>query len=227
MFDPNSGQVQARVPLGTQAKLLRAIEQKEVQPVGAAEPVGDAVDVLVGRLRRKLCPRGTQELIVELHLTEPSLLEFTATAFAPDPVCASATMWVLPSMQLLADPGLVLTIAGLYTTVTASVANQTVTIQANVTMMCGCPITLQPPPAPPPPGEAPPEPYWPSGEFEVTAQIRANGGLDVLSFPLTCSGTSTFKGSLDLKPGTYDLWVVAVQPAETNVGFARATVVVP
>ncbi|HBL29614.1 MAG TPA: hypothetical protein DD490_22500 [Acidobacteria bacterium] len=172
-------------------------------------------------------PAGLGELIVELHLTEPSLLEFTATAFAPDPVCASATMWVLPSMQLLADPGLVLTIAGLYTTVTASVANQTVTIQANVTMMCGCPITLQPPPAPPPPGEAPPEPYWPSGEFEVTAQIRANGGLDVLSFPLTCSGTSTFKGSLDLKPGTYDLWVVAVQPAETNVGFARATVVVP
>lgn len=156
------------------------------------------------------------ELIVSLPIDEPSLLEFTATAFAPDKVYASATMWVLPGMQLLAEPGLVLTIAGLYANVTnASASNGTVSITANVTMMCGCPITV--PPLPPNT-----EPYWPAREFEVTAQLRANGGQSVMVFPLTCTGTSTFTGSTSNVPsGTYDVWVVAVQANETNVGFAR------
>ena len=165
-------------------------------------------------------PAGQGELIVALHIDEPSLLEFRATAFAPDPVYASATMWVTPFMQLVADPGLVLSIAGLYTKVTATAANGTVTITANVTMMCGCPITVQPSKTLPPNTE----PYWPSTEFEVTAQIRANGGQQIVSFPLTCTSTSTFTGTQGLKPGTYDVWVTAVQAKETNVGFGRTTV---
>ena len=94
-------------------------------------------------------PIGQGELIVSLPLTEPSLLEFTATAYAPAGVYASATMWVMPGMQLLADPGLVLTIAGLYTTVQTSVVGGTVDVTATVTMMCGCPITVAPPQSPP------------------------------------------------------------------------------
>lgn len=169
-------------------------------------------------------PNDEGELIIQLHLTEPSLLEFRATAYAPDPVYASATMWVTPGMQLLADPGLVLTIAGLYTTVDASVSNGTVNIQAAVTMMCGCPITVQPSQTLPPNTE----PYWPSSEFTVMAQIRANGGA-VAALELACTDTSTFTGSinLDLQPGVYDVWVVAVQTNETNVGFARTTLTVP
>lgn len=168
-------------------------------------------------------PDGEGELIVQLHLTEPSLLEFRATAYAPDPVYASATMWVMPYMQLLDDPGLVLTIAGLYATVTTSVSNGKVSITANVTMMCGCPITVQPSQTLPPKTEH----FWPSTEFQVTAQIRANGGTSVQAFDLKCSDTSTYTGSVDLRSGVYDLWVVAVQANETNVGFARATVTVP
>jgi hypothetical protein len=168
-------------------------------------------------------PVGKGELIVQLPLVEPSRLEFRATAFAPDPVFASATMWVLPHMQLLADPGIVLTIAGLYATVKATASNGTVNISANVTMMCGCPITVQPSQTLPPKTE----PYWPSTEFEVTAQLRANGGLKVISCPLTCTSTSEFTGSTHVPPGAYDVWVLATQAKETNVGFARTTLVVP
>lgn len=167
-------------------------------------------------------PQGQGELIVQLRIAEPSLLEFRATAFAPDPVYASATMWVLPFTQLLADPGLVLTIQGLYATVAASASNGTANISANVAMMCGCEITVQPSQTLP----AKTEPYWPSTEFEVTAQLRGNGGLEVFAFPLTCTSTSTFTGSMDVPSGTYDVWVVAIQARETNVGFARTTLVV-
>ena len=168
-------------------------------------------------------PDGQGELVVQLHLAEPSLLEFRATAYAPDPVYASATMWVVPGVQLLADPGLVLTIAGLYATVDASASNGTVSISANVTMMCGCPITVQPSQTLP----SNMEPYWPSTEFTVTAQLRADGGTSVYAFPLTCKSTSTFTGSSNVPPGVYDVWVVAVQANETNVGFARTTLTVP
>lgn len=168
-------------------------------------------------------PDGQGELVVQLHLDEPSLLEFRATAYAPDPVYASATMWVMPGMQLLADPGLVLTIAGLYATVAASASNGTVQLSANVTMMCGCPITVQPSQTLPPDTE----PYWPSSEFTVTAQLRTDGGAKVYVFPLTCTSTSTFTGSYNVPPGVYDVSVVAVQTNETNVGFACTTLTVP
>lgn len=167
-------------------------------------------------------PKGQGELIAELHLDEPSLLEFRATAFAPDPVHASATMWVTPYMQLIDDPGLVLTIAGLYVKATATAANGTATISANVTMMCGCPITVQPV-AEVPSGT---EPYWPSTEFNVMAQFRADGGLQVVALPLTCTATSTFTGTQALRSGAYDVWITAIQAKESNVGFARTTLVV-
>jgi hypothetical protein len=168
-------------------------------------------------------PDGQGELIVQLQIDEPSLLEFRATAYAPDPVYASATMWVMPGMQLLANPGLVLTIAGLYATVEASASNGTASISANVTMMCGCPITVQPSQTLPPNTE----PYWPSSELEVTAQLRANGGSEMYASPLKCTSTSTYTGFINVPPGAYDVWVVAVQANETNVGFARTTLMVP
>jgi hypothetical protein len=166
---------------------------------------------------------GEGELIAHLPLTKPSLLEFRATAYAPDEVYASATMWVMPGMQLLADPGLVLTIAGLYTTVEASVVGSTVNVAATVTMMCGCPITV-PPPHPPPPKT---ELYWPATEFEVWARIRVKGSNDEpVALLLSFESTNKFTGSLQRAPATYEVSVVAVQPKETNVGYASTTVVV-
>lgn len=164
---------------------------------------------------------GQGELIASLDITQPSLIEFVATAYAPGPVSSSATMWVLPEMQLLDDPGLVITIAGLFTEATASAMSKVVTVTATVTMMCGCPIT-----APPPPDL---ELYWPSGELDVRAEIRAQNGGSCTPLELYYKAPNTFRGSVILPPterGTFDVWVVAVQAKETNVGFAQTTVTV-
>lgn len=161
-------------------------------------------------------PSGQGELIVSLPISEPSLLEFRATAFAPDPVESSATMWVLPGMQLLSDPGLVLTIAGLYVTMKAYAVAGVISVTANVTMMCGCPITPQPSQSLPPNTE----PYWPSSEFDVVAELWNSEGVLVNSLPLQCTSTSTFTAAADVPPGFYEIRVVALQRQETNVGFA-------
>jgi len=166
---------------------------------------------------------GQGELIVELPLTEPALLEFTAKAYAPDEVYASATMWVIPGMELVEDPGLVLTIAGLYTTAQASVAGKTVTFTATVTMMCGCPITAPVPQTPP----ANEELYWPANEFEVTARFRPEySHNEPERLRLSFTDTNKFTGSVQLAPGRYEVWVVAVQRSETNVGYYRLLVAV-
>jgi hypothetical protein len=165
--------------------------------------------------------KGQGELIVELPLTDPALLEFTAKAYAPDEVYASATMWVVPGMELLDDPGLVLTIAGLYVTATASGAGGLATVTATVTMMCGCPITA-------PVWQTPPaneELYWPANEFEVTARFRKVSTANQSGpYKMTFAGTNTFTLSQQLPTGLYVVSVVAVQRKETNVGFASTTV---
>jgi hypothetical protein len=165
--------------------------------------------------------KGQGELIVELPLTDPALLEFTAKAYAPDEVHASATMWVVPGMELLDDPGLVLTIAGLYATATASAAGGIATVTATVTMMCGCPITA-------PVWQTPPaneELYWPANEFEVTALFRKVSTADQSGpYKMTFAGTNTFTLSQPLPTGLYAVSVVALQRKETNVGFASTTV---
>jgi len=165
------------------------------------------------------------QAIARFRLTQPALLVFTATAYAPEPVTASATMYMTPGMQLLEEPGLVLTIAGLSVTATVTAKNGTANVTATVRMMCGCPITPRPIP-PPPPGQSPPEPYWPYTEFQVSAQLRGNGGFSVYAFDLACTDTDTFTGSTQVPSGEYEVWITAVQPKETNVGFYRMFVVV-
>ena len=154
---------------------------------------------------------------VGFYLSEPMLVTFTATAYAPDPVTATATMWMSPGMNLSADPGLVLTFPGLVTSVTnTSYSGGVVSVTASVEMMCGCPITPQPWTTTPPDTE----PYWPSYEFEVAATV------DGQTFALQCTGTNTFSGTLAIVLGKsqYGVMVVAQQPAETNVGIAIGSV---
>lgn len=168
-------------------------------------------------------PPGDEAMIVAcFDLAEPSPVEFIATAYTKNPVVAlsaSATMQLSPGMTLLNDPGLLLTVPGLIVgDVSASYHAGVLTISATVTMMCGCPITPQPWTTPPDT-----EPYWPSYAFEVTASIP---GLPPV--PLDCTATNTFSASVPaiIPQGTHQVTVVAVQPAETNCGYASTELTV-
>jgi hypothetical protein len=157
------------------------------------------------------------QLTVSFDLEAPSLVEFIATA-GPQAVTGMASMFLIPGLQLTGvDPGLVITLHGLavFTPVWKPATPGTVSISAEVTMMCGCPIT----PLPAPPGV---EAYWPYNEFLVFAQYWGDDGIAGQA-AMTCGANSTFAGTITgLTPGnTYNFFVVALQQAETNVGASE------
>lgn len=171
-----------------------------------------------------LDPPGSDAMILAcFDLTEPTPVEFIATAYTKDPEVAlttSTTMQLCPGTTLVNDPGLLLTIPGLIVSnVLSSYGDSVLTVSATVTMMCGCPITPQPWSTTPPDTE----PYWPSYEFEVTATIAGQPPLQ-----LQCTAANTFSASTPatLTPGTYTVTVAALQPAESNSGYASADLTV-
>lgn len=158
-------------------------------------------------------PEDAAALVASFDLDAPAILEFIATTGS---VSTSAMMAVYPGMQLLEDPGFILTFPGLLTSITsASYDGKNVSVEASVEMMCGCPITPNPTTAP-----ADTEPYWPSYAFNVTAHVAGQ------QIPLACTAVNTFSGTgaVTLEKGSYDLTVVAEQPSATNVGIASGTV---
>ena len=162
---------------------------------------------------------GQADIIVTLPLPEPAYVEFRVEAYAPQPVQSSVTELIEPGGSYTANPGIVVPVPGLYVPqFTATCQNGTVTVQAKVQMMCGCPITL-------PPAPAKVEPYWPSYEFEVTASFVMLGALPV-SVPMKCTGTDEFKASLTLSAGTYNCLLSALQPSTKNSGSASTQLVV-
>jgi hypothetical protein len=169
---------------------------------------------------------GTAGIVATFALAEPALLEFRAVAqhTSPNPVTSSVMMWVVPGMQLTANPGLVIEVPGLAVSIAEPKVNGgDVDVTATVTMMCGCPISA--PQWPP----AATEPYWPAPEFQVTAILTpmAPHGMSLL-MPMTFADTNTFTATFTQPPvGDYTVAVQAVQPAETNVGYAQTTVSVP
>jgi hypothetical protein len=164
---------------------------------------------------------GTAGIVATFMLAEPALLEFRATALynTSSPVTASATMWVVPGLQLTSEPGVLLSIPGLHVTVAATVGRQ-IDVTATVTMMCGCPITT--PTWPEPSGG--PEPYWPYTEFQVVATLTQPDGSAVTQ-AMSFFATNTFTAVFPLPAsGTSTVAVYALQQAESNVGYAQTTV---
>lgn len=160
-------------------------------------------------------------VVATFDLSEPARLEFRATALhgTPQAVTTSTSMWVVPGLQLTEDPGLVLTIPGLFVSLSCSLGSE-LSVEATVTMMCGCPITA--PTWPEPAGG--PEPYWPEPEFEVIAVLTPPAG-PAASQKMAFTGTNTFKTAFPLPPaGASNVAVYAVQRAETNVGFSQLVV---
>jgi hypothetical protein len=163
-----------------------------------------------------LTPDDSASVNATFTLESPSLLEFRATS---NGTTTSTMMWVVPGMQLTNNPGLLLSMAGLLVTVTATVGAQ-IEVTATVTMMCGCPITKPTWP------QAPqgPEPYWPEPEFQVFATLQPHNGKSVTQL-MTFSTTNTFTTSFPTpETGGSTISVYAVQQAESNVGYATVAV---
>lgn len=180
-----------------------------------------------GHIMKQAHPRGTAlakggaaKFATTLDLAAPRRIKVTAygpTAQTQAANTVSATQWVLPGKGIAAGDGLRLEMPGFAVDVTTPPAHvdidgppARVRIAANVTMMCGCPIT---------PGGT-----WDANAYEVGAIVTRNGSR-MGEQPLSYAGSeSQFATDLTLeRPGTYEVAVYAYNPDTGNTGVDKVT----
>ncbi|MEM9495425.1 MAG: hypothetical protein AAGA09_05440 [Pseudomonadota bacterium] len=133
---------------------------------------------------------------------------------------ASSTRWVLPGKHIEGGDGWLIEVPGFAVDILSPAAHtyltdgsKTVTVSANVVMICGCPTS--------------PGGIWDADEIEITAEIRHNGEK-VMTKPMSYAGTLS-QYSVDVpsaKKGTYEIIVSAFDPRTGNTGVDRASFIV-
>lgn len=169
-----------------------------------------------------------------LEIDQPTLVEITATGpggglQSTQP--ATVRQWVIPGQNITPPAGLVVVIPGLLVQVldppthSAVKPGETICLEANVAMMCGCPITWSMPAGPNP---AP----WTPDNFEVSALIQrldsADPAFEILPVPMPFIkelSPGRFWGEFKVPPtgGFYQATITAVQPATGNTGTGTVT----
>ncbi|MFP3983894.1 MAG: hypothetical protein ACLFV2_09420 [Desulfurivibrionaceae bacterium] len=131
----------------------------------------------------------------------------------------SATQWIVPGKDITGGDAFFMELPGLVVDVRDPAAHtklsgkSKIDIKANVTPMCGCPIT--------------PDGLWDSNQYEVRA-IVLRDNEEVGDFPLDFAGeTSQFSGRFSPdKKGVYQAIVYGFNPANGNTGLDRVTFMV-
>ena len=158
-----------------------------------------------------------------LDLAQPRLI--TAEVSGPEVQqqaghAASATQWVVPGKHLSAGDGWIIELPGFVVDVleppgqgVVSEDAQTITINAQVVMMCGCPVT--------------PSGRWDADQYEV-GMLVSRAGQDVADITMRYAGTSSrFTGEVPVTgAGVYDISVYAYDARTGNTGVDRTTVTV-
>jgi hypothetical protein len=179
---------------------------------------------------------GASIFTASLDLDEPRLIRVTAygpLAAQQSANTVSLTQWVCPGRDvtggaqgggfLLEIPGLVVQILNPPTHFLPATAPAQIDIRANVTMMCGCPIGVQP---------------WDPSLFDVSASIKSGDTYSV-EFPLAFDAhaaygaPSQFAAQWTVPQNTtgqaqiYEITVSAFQQLTGNTGTDRATLIIP
>lgn len=156
-----------------------------------------------------------------LDLDEPRLIEAEVYGPLGQPQAshrASATQWVIPGGDLSVGDGWVIELPGFVVNILEPAAAQSVssaetdsvTVTANVMMMCGCPIT--------------PDGLWDANRYEVGMTVRRDGEK-VAERSMDYAGkASHFQGEVPVgEAGVYDVTVHAYDPHNGNTGVDRTT----
>ncbi len=153
-----------------------------------------------------------------LDIDEPRYLQLTAHGPLDKRYSAnraSATQWVVPGKHITGGDGWVLELPGLLVSpnlesnsIPLSKASSNILIEAEVMLMCGCPIK---------PGF-----HWDPEDYEVVAIVR-RGTHTVGQFPFLYAGTaSDFETHFTTNlPGVYDISVYAYDSKSGNTGVAQ------
>ncbi len=158
-----------------------------------------------------------------LDLDEPRLIK--VTLYGPltqrqAAVEVSSTQWVVPGKHIDAGdawtievPGMIVDVLSPPAHVKLKGAPQTVSLEANVMMMCGCPVE--------------PGGKWDAKKFEVVA-IMTLDGKEFGRLPLAYAGKeSQFAARFEAKEkGVYEATIYAYDPHNGNTGLDRASFLV-
>lgn len=177
-----------------------------------------------GGRRARMADETAASFTAMLDLDEPRLIEVEATGPAAQRQSqqrVTATQWVVPGRAPGGEGGWILELPGFSVDVLAPPAHvrlsgdrESVTVRANVTMMCGCPIE--------------PGGLWNADGYDVEMIVVRNGER-VDGIPMAYAGqTSQFSGDVPLDgSGVYDVTVYAYDPRTGNTGLDRTTFIVP
>jgi hypothetical protein len=183
---------------------------------------GNTEKIMITPVQRgaSISDESAAKFVARIDISEPRLVE--VSAYGPEANLQSAnkvtaTQWVVPGKNITEGDAWTLELPGFVVKVLAPPAHsalggapQSVEIKANITMMCGCPIS--------------PGGIWDANKLEVAALLYQNGKR-VGVLPLKYAGsTSQFSGTWEVKgPGIYQATVYAYDPATGNTGLDGTT----
>lgn len=213
--------------MGGARVVLRDQKTGEVLAKGVtAGGTGDTAKIMHenGGRRAAMADESAASFKATLDLDRPRLIEAEVYGPLAQPQAAhaaSATQWVIPGGHLSVGDGWVIELPGFVVNVLKPAAVQAVSasevdsisVSANVMMMCGCPIT--------------PDGLWDANQFEVGMTISKNGekvGEEAMSY---AGSSSMFGGEMTVtEPGVYEIIVHAYDPKNGNTGLDKTTVVI-
>lgn len=176
-----------------------------------------------GGRRATLSSEGAAKFDATIDIEEPRLVEvevFGPLAQRQSANRVTVTQWVVPGKDITGGdgwrvelPGYVVDVLDPPAHVKLAGTTDKVDLRANVSLMCGCPIT--------------PGGLWDADELEVKALVTHNGE-NLAPIELAFGGeASQFAGSVPVTaPGLYDVTVYAHNPRTGNTGLDRTTFIV-
>ncbi len=205
---------------------IRNVQTGELLAKGfTAGGTGDTSKIMTTPIKRgvPISDDSAAKFTATIDIDEPTQVEVTANGPLAGRQSAnkvSATQWVIPGKNitegdawLMEMPGFAVNVETPNMHAMLTGTPQTVTITANVMMMCGCPITSGG--------------LWDANKIEVSALLSRNGKR-VGTMPLQYAGTANqFSGTWKVQePGIYEATVYAYDAANGNTGLDSVTFMV-
>ncbi|MFW6457469.1 MAG: hypothetical protein ACOC0A_04165 [Planctomycetota bacterium] len=165
----------------------------------------------------------TADFTTTLDITRPRLVTISAwgpVAQRQAAVETSTQQWIIPGKHIVKGNAITLDLLGFAVDVQSPSNHiklkgtpQTVSIQANITMICGCPIE--------------PDGLWDPDNYEIEAIIQHEDD-DPETVEMEYAGqTSQFETEVDLEEtGTHHITVYAFDPENGNAGVDHSIVIV-
>jgi len=186
---------------------------------------GDTEEIMKTATSRNdaLSDEKSAKFTTSIDINEPKWIEVTAygpLAQMQSANIVSSSQWVIPGKHidggdawLLELPGFVVDILAPPTHLKLQSDVKAVQVQANITMMCGCPII--------------PGGLWDANKYEIKALVKRNG-KQAEKIQLTYAGTpSQLEASIPVRgKGVYEVTVYAYDPSNGNTGIDKVTFLV-